>query len=270
LPILLEKAVMSLGTECFGQGLEEWPSDGNFALLQHLKKWARLDLFGGAGDAARYDANVRANLFAALESRVDALTRGRRGQVLNVKRSTPPEILFERPGVVNLSRFGGEADRALVMALLLVGLCEYRMDFYATDRAYETEARHGRLIHLAILEEAHTVLRRPEPTLAGSGNPQALVARMFSDMLAEVRQYGQGLLVIDQDPSQLIAGTIKNTSFRIAHKLPHQEDRAALATSMILTAEQAGFLAVLPPGQAVILTEHDDAPCWIKIDAPKH
>jgi DNA helicase HerA-like ATPase len=174
--------------------------------------------------------------------------------------------LYEKTAVVNLSRFGGEADRALVMALLLVGLCEYRMDCYSGDQAYQHEARNGRLFHLAVVEEAHTVLRRPDPSYAGSGNSQAVVARMFSDMLAEVRQYGQGLLVIDQDPSQLIAGTIKNTSFRIAHKLPHQEDRAALAASMMLRGDQADFLAVLPPGQAVILTDLDDAACWIRME----
>jgi hypothetical protein len=268
LPILLESAVMQLGMEYFGPTLQKWPlerEDGQFPLLEKLKKWAHDDLFGSDGESPRYDPHVRQNLFAALQSRIDSLTRGRRGQTLNVPKSIEPEILFEQPAVVNLSRFGGEADRALVMALLLVGLCEYRMDCYSGDPSYRDQAHNGRLFHLAVVEEAHTVLRRPEPTFAGAGNPQAVVARMFSDMLAEVRQYGQGLLVIDQDPSQLISGTIKNTSFRIVHKLPHQEDRAALAASMMLTGDQSGFLAVLPPGQAVILTDHDDAACWISI-----
>jgi DNA helicase HerA-like ATPase len=71
--------------------------------------------------------------------------------------------------------------------------------------------------------------------------------------------------VVDQDPSQLITGTIKNTSFRIVHRLPHQQDREALSASMLLRPDQRDFLSLLPTGQAIISTEQDDAPCWVKI-----
>jgi hypothetical protein len=203
-----------------------------------------------------------------IEARIAFLTRGKRGQVLNVESSTPAEALFNRPAIVNLSRFGSGSDKALVMAMLLAGACEYRRSCYELDRdGYQEKARDGQLQHLLVVEEAHTVLRRPEPSLAGTGNPHAVVAEMFSDMLAEVRQYGQGLLVIDQDPARLIDGTIKNTSFRIVHKLPHEGDRAALSAVMNLQrAEQREFLGMLPNGHAIVSTENDDSPCWVFIN----
>jgi hypothetical protein len=224
--------------------------------------------FGGSHRRAppgRYEDRVRANFFAALENRIDALCRGRRGLVLNVPSSTAPELLFRKPVVVNLSRFGSDADKSLIIALLLIGMCEYRTALYDIDSGYRRAADAGQLQHLAVVEEAHTILREPERLPTGEANAQAAVAKMFSDMLAEMRQYGQGLLVIDQDPSRLITATIKNTSFRVVHKLPHQEDRTRLSATMMLRDDQTDFLAVLPRGHAIVSTEHDDSACWVKI-----
>jgi hypothetical protein len=262
LPILMEEAVMELATGAFGINFKEWPNDGFFPKLDQLDRIVRANLYGGGG---LYDVGNRANLYAAMKNRVASLTRGRRGEVLNVDRSTPASRLFERPAVVNLSRFGSEADKALIMALLLLGMYEWRMGRYAADAQYRDNARRGHLAHLTVVEEAHTVLRQSGGFVVNEANPQAMVSRMFSDMLAEVRQYGQGLLVVDQDPSQLITGTIKNTSFRIVHRLPHQQDREALSASMLLRPDQRDFLSLLPTGQAIISTEQDDAPCWVKI-----
>jgi hypothetical protein len=262
LPILLEAAIIELGKEYFGQNFQEFAQAGQFPTLQKLAPTAHRYLRQEGG---RYAADVRANLEAALDNRIAALVRGRRGEVFNVDRSTPARELFEQSAVINLSRLGSEADKALVMALLLLGMCEWRMGRYAVDKDYREDARNGRLKHLTVVEEAHTILRRPDQNYAGAGNPQAVVSRMFSDMLAEVRQYGQGLLVVDQDPALLITGTIKNTSFRIVHKLPHQEDRMTLAATMMLRGDQCDFLSVLGCGQAVISTDHDDAPCWVSI-----
>ena len=263
LPILLEGALIELATEAYGSDFQEWPRDGVFPRLAKLEQVVRAQLYRGD---ALYEDRIRANLYASMKNRIASLVRGRRGEVLDVDRSTPGSRLFERSAVVNLSRFGSEADKALVMALLLLGACEWRMGRYAVDADYRTKSRHGHLAHLIVIEEAHTVLRRAGVTHAEEANPQAMVSRMFSDMLAEVRQYGQGLLVVDQDPSQLITATIKNTSFRIVHKLPHQQDRETLAASMLLRPDQCDFLALLPAGQAIISTEQDDAPCWVKID----
>jgi hypothetical protein len=110
LPILFEAAVMRLGEKSFGRNWDELPSDGRFPKLEDLTQEAYRHLYQENGVGGRYDSGVRANLFAALESRIMALIRGRRGQVLNVSKSTSPELPFERPAVVNLSRFGGEAE----------------------------------------------------------------------------------------------------------------------------------------------------------------
>jgi DNA helicase HerA-like ATPase len=269
LPILLEAAVLRLAEhDAFGLEFEDVPPFDSYPSLGKLMEHVEFLLYKEVvipGQSGRYAGQIQTNLHTALDSRIKHLIRGRRGVVLDVNASTKWDDLFERPAVVNLSQFGNEADKALVISLLLIALFEWRVSKFTADREYRDKAREKRLMHLAVVEEAHTILRRHEPTHPGVDNPQAVAARMINDMLAGARQYGQGLLVIDQDPSLLVPDVIKNTNFRIVHQLPHEEDRAALASCMLLRSDQRDFLGVLPVGHAVISTEYDDAPCWVSI-----
>ena len=43
---------------------------------------------------------------------------------------------------------------------------------------------------------------------------------MFADLLAEVRAYGEGLVIAEQIPAKLIPDAIKNTAVKIVHRLP--------------------------------------------------
>ncbi len=53
-----------------------------------------------------------------------------------------------------------------------------------------------------MIEEAHRLLRQPPP---GTGNgPAAQAVEMFADLLAEVRAYGEGLVIAEQIPAKLI------------------------------------------------------------------
>jgi DNA helicase HerA-like ATPase len=42
---------------------------------------------------------------------------------------------------------------------------------------------------------------------------------MFCNLLAEVRKYGEGLIIADQIPNKLIPDVIKNTNTKIVHRL---------------------------------------------------
>src|SRR5207244_600760 len=111
------------------------------------------------GGTGYYDHSVKENLHAALDVRIEALTRGTRGEILNAPGSTPWTALFERPAVVNLSRTGDSGTRSLLMAFLLIALWDWRLCRYESDPEYRAHAGANQLCHLAIIEEAHAVLR---------------------------------------------------------------------------------------------------------------
>ena len=52
---------------------------------------------------------------------------------------------------------------------------------------------------------------------------------MFAGLLAEIRAYGEGLIIAEQIPAKLIPDVIKNTAVKIVHRLPAADDRDASA-----------------------------------------
>ena len=94
-----------------------------------------------------------------------------------------------------------------------------------------------RLRHLTVIEEAHRLLR--QPAQGEGGGPAAHAVEMFAGLLAEIRAYGEGLVIAEQIPSKLIPDVIKNTAIKIVHRLPAKDDRDAVGATMNLTDEQS-------------------------------
>jgi DNA helicase HerA-like ATPase len=90
---------------------------------------------------------------------------------------------------------------------------------------------------------------------------------MFSDMLSEIRAYGEGFLIVEQVPERLIADAVKNTNLKIVHRLVSRDDREAISGCMNLKAPQAAMISRLRPGQAIISGDGDDSAFWVKIKA---
>jgi len=263
LPLILQEAVYRhLAEEVSPRFLDaDVPPRTRYPGLEGIKEQAKKIM-----EARGYEERVRANLTAAVATRVDALSRGRRGSVLNVARSTAFKDLFSRPAVVNLSRIGDDRDKALIMALLLVALFEYRISSFQVDAEVRQRAKANRLCHLTVVEEAHRLLANPQLDYAGIGNPQAVVSGMFSEALSEIRAYGEGMLIIDQVPARLIPDAVKNTNLKIVHRLIARDDRDAMASSTALREDQKDMIAALQRGEAIVCGDLDDAASWVRID----
>lgn len=113
--------------------------------------------------------------------------------------------------VLQIEDFGDDADKAFFMGSVLMRLSEHLRE----------DPRPG-LSHLTVIEEAHRLLRRSEPGTAGAA---AHAVEMFAAMLAEMRAYGEGLIIAEQIPSKLTPDVIKNTAVKIVHRLPAEDDR---------------------------------------------
>jgi hypothetical protein len=83
---------------------------------------------------------------------------------------------------------------------------------------------------------------------------------MFAGLLAEIRAYGEGLIIAEQIPDRLIQDVIKNTAVKITHRLPAADDRDAVGATMNMTQAQNRFLVTLKPGEAAVFTDGMDFP----------
>lgn len=210
----------------------------------------------------QYEERVERNMKACLNTRIDSLKRGWKGDMLNTVHSTPWNELFEKPCVINLSYVGDDTDKSFFMALILQFLYEY-----ATAKAELglVDFNDNGCKHLTVIEEAHRVMMKCDnPDL-----PQYKSAMMFSNMLSEIRAYGEGLFLVDQVPTRLIPDAIKNTNIKITHRLVAEDDCKAIGESMGISEEQRKIIPTLLVGQCVVSTSLSPDKHWVKVNKVK-
>lgn len=209
-----------------------------------------------------YEQRVEQNMKACLNTRIDSLKRGWKGEILNTKEATNWKELFEKPCLINLSYVGDDVDKGFFMSLILQFLYEYRQTLAETGHV---DFNDNSCKHLTIIEEAHRVMSKCEnPEL-----PQYKSAMMFSNMLSEIRAYGEGMMLVDQVPTRLIPDAIKNTSLKLTHRLVAEDDQKAMAESMGLTKEQKIIIPKLLTGQCIVSSSLSTEVHWVKVNKVK-
>lgn len=267
IPILMEEVVY---TSIFRFSIANG-RDIRDGLVEPMKHYPNIDIM--VREAVNimknktYDERNKTNLSEILITRLQSLRRGTRGKILNVKRSTDFGEVFSQNVIINLSHLSGSKDKALVMSLLMQALYDYRQSCYNYDLAYREKARQNRLCHLTLVEEAHNVLLKPS-NFSSSGSPQHAAAELFDNLLSEIRSYGEGFIVVDQVPTRLIDGAIKNTNYKIVHRLTAPDDQEVMASCMAFREDQKYIIPALERGNSIICGDEDDAAVWVRIPAP--
>jgi hypothetical protein len=205
-----------------------------------------------------YERKVLMDIEAALRTRTTSLTLGGKGPLFDTIASTPIETILRRPTVVELRAIQNNEEKAFVATLLLMNAVEY----------IEARGRSKELRHLTLVEEAHRLLpnvstQKGDPEAA---DPRKAMVEQFANMLAEVRAYGEGLVLVEQIPTKILSDAIKNTATKIAHRVPAADDREVLAGAMNLTEEQSSVFTALRPGEAIVSVEGHPLP--IRVDVP--
>ncbi|GHU18045.1 hypothetical protein FACS1894163_09640 [Spirochaetia bacterium] len=205
------------------------------------------------------DYNI--SLTGALKSRLKSLTLGAKGSLLNQRMSFPISELLKTPCVIELGDFTDNDEKAFVMALLLSRIYEYRI----------THNKPGKqeLQHVMVIEEAHRLLSNPLQSGEHTANGRGKSIEVFADMLAEIRSYGQGIIIADQIPAKLIPDVLKNTDIKIAHRLIAKDDREAIGSAMNLNDKQIGDLNRATPGLATVSFYGLNNPIRVKIEEVK-
>jgi uncharacterized protein len=204
-------------------------------------------------EEAGYGREVTDNVRGFVAVRIGSLRLGTAGRFLGGGHPLDFARLLAGNAVLEIEDCGDDAGKAFLTGAILIRLTEHlRMRARA-----EGPAAPG-LRHLTVIEEAHRLLRQP-PAGSGSG-PAAHAVEMFAGLLAEIRAYGEGLVIAEQIPAKLIPDAIKNTAVKIVHRLPAQDDRDTVGATMNLTPAQSAYLVTLPPGEAAVHADGMDHP----------
>ncbi|HEM5173236.1 ATP-binding protein [Streptococcus suis] len=196
-----------------------------------------------------YTGEIRSNIQASLKARVNSLRLGGKGMMLDVEKSFPIEKLLKYPVVFELEDLGDDETKSFVIGLLLTQLYEYRQSF-------NLSVGHHDIQHLLLIEEAHRLLKYE----TDSDSPKAKAVEFFTNLLAEIRSYGQAIVIADQIPTKLASDCLKNTNLKIVHRTVMKEDRDCIGDSMNMTEEQKAYLSNLRKGYATVYSEGDFRP----------
>ena len=163
---------------------------------------------------------------------------GGKGAMLNTPKPVPIEELLSRPVVMDLE---DDETKSFVIEILLVQSYEYRKSQMTKG------SKH--LSYILMVEEAHRLLKNVSESGEG-GNTRATSVEFFCNLLAEIRTFGQGILIADQIPTKLASDTIKNTNLKILHRTVAFKDRETIGRATNMSPEQIEYLSSLRCGYA--------------------
>lgn len=253
MPYILEKAVYEVYRD---RGWDIVENQNRYGLTEYPTLFDLYHKIDVVVDNMGYHQEIQSNVKAALQARIYSLMIGGKGAMLNTPKSIPIETLLSRPVVLELEDLGDDETKSFVTGILLVQLYEYRKS--------QMTKGSKRLSHVLMVEEAHRLLKNVSETGEG-GNTRAKSVEFFCNMLAEIRTYGQGIMIADQIPTKLATDTIKNTNLKIVHRTVALEDRETIGRAMNMSPSQIDYLSSLKRGVAAIYAEGDNRPKCVRM-----
>ena len=201
-----------------------------------------------------YGPEISQNVRGFIDVRIGSLRLGTPGRFF--EGSNPIDIaeLLRRNVVLEIEDIGNDSDKAFFIGAVLIRLFEH------LRVRHEVDPQRRGLAHVTVLEEAHRLLKRTQ-----DGSPTAHAVELFTSLLAEIRAYGEGIVVAEQIPSKIVPDVIKNTALKILHRLPAADDRDSVGATMNLDEAQSRHVVTLPPGRAAVFTDGMDRPMRLAI-----
>ncbi|MCM3882850.1 helicase HerA-like domain-containing protein [Frankia sp. R82] len=194
-----------------------------------------------------YGAEVTADVRGFVDVRIGSLREGTPGRFFEGGHPLDIGALLTRNVVVELEDITSDQDKAFLLGAILIRIVEHLRVCHGSSGLDE-------LRHVLVVEEAHRLLKNV------TDGPAAAAVELFASLLAEIRAYGEGVLVVEQIPSKILPDVLKNTALKVMHRLPSAEDREAVGATMNLRDDQSELVVALPPGVAAIAVDGMDRP----------
>lgn len=199
-------------------------------------------------DDQGFDTRLKNDYIGSIKARLMGLLMGSKGLMLNTKRSVDFMDIINRRVVLELEEIRNGAEKSLIMGFILTNLLQaIKVSFLKSEKTQLNETKH-----ITLVEEAHRLLSKFVP---GDSPSKKHGVETFSDMLAEIRKYGESLIIVDQIPNKLTPEVLKNTNTKIVHKIFASDDKDAIGNTIVLDKDQKEFLSNLVTGRAIVFSQ---------------
>ena len=191
-----------------------------------------------------FQGETKGNYKGALLSRLQSFTSGAKGMLLNQQAHIDfDRIIRSKINIIlELDAMADDADKSIVMGTVLA---QYFQCLKLQQRRIQ-----GGLKHITVLEEAHHLFAESLQESNGSDARRKL-SESLSNMLAEIRAYGEGIIIVDQSPSRISPEVIKNTAVKIIHRVDYGKDIDLLRDALLLRGNDTTTTRLLT-GHAIV------------------
>ncbi|WP_219462172.1 ATP-binding protein [Nonomuraea rhizosphaerae] len=200
-----------------------------------------------------YGREVQADVEGFISLRLRSLRVGSAGRFFEGGHPADIGGLLERNVVLAIEDVANDEDKAFLMGTLIIRIVEHL-------RMRARQEKSTDLRHVIVIEEAHRLLRD-----RGAGRASTHAVELLAGMLAEVRAYGEGIVVAEQIPTKLVTDVVKNTALKVVHRLPAEDDRQLVGAAMNLSEEQSRQVVSLQPGSAAVFADGMDRPLRVRV-----
>lgn len=185
--------------------------------------------------ARQYNARGReAGWLSSTLRALSSLCFGEMDTLVNQGRNENLEHLLTKSVILELDALT-QADKVFVTSALLLWIHHRRM----------VEKNRETFRHAIVVEESHEILAHERGALLGGESTTGITFR-------EIREFGEGLIILDQHPSQISLPALGNTYCTICLNLKHQKDISAMSQCMLFGGKESDLLGELEVGQAIV------------------
>jgi len=197
-------------------------------------------------EKADFGPELKGNYKGAMLSRLQTFTNGAKGMLLDcsAKPRFQQWIDNKTSCIIELDALADDADKAIVMGVIL-------SQYFQCVKVRGTVAASG-LKHIIVLEEAHHLFKNTESSQSTGDVSKRHLVEMLSNVLAEIRAYGEGIFIVDQSPTSVSPQVIKNTAVKIIHRVDYETDLSVLQHTLLLEDSDFYVPASLACGKALI------------------
>jgi uncharacterized protein len=215
---------------------------------------AALAVIGDVGYGPELQADVR----GFVDVRLRSLRAGSAGRFFEGGHPADIPGLLRRNVVLAIEDVANDEDKAFLIGTLIIRIVEHL-------RLRSKAGGDGGLRHVIVIEEAHRLL-----SAGREGRASGHAVELFAGLLAEIRAYGEGLVVAEQIPAKLVPDVIKNTALKVMHRLPAADDRDVVGATMNLGEDQSRQVVSLEPGVAAVFADGMDRPVRVRVPFGRH
>lgn len=207
-----------------------------------------------------YEGESLSTYKGALLTRLQTFSSGTKGILFNHSGHPDYAQWYGKHVVLELEELADDGDKCIVMGIVM-------SQYYQYLKVQSREHKDENLRHLIIIEEAHRLFKN----VSGLSNPESAssveqLVEVLGSMMAEIRAYGEGMLIVDQSPRKIAEDVLTNSCIKLIHRLDNKKD-IEMVNTVLKMEDSESFISSLGQGEAFICTEKMDKAA--KIQVPK-